>query len=185
MPRVGLRSRHQFLGICLAWTARGGVCLQVGEVGTVIRSTDYKTWTEISSGVSTMLTNVDMISATTAIAVGTSGTILKTTDGGVTWSSITGVTTEDVFGVSMVSPSVAYIAAQDGHVLKTTDGGTTWTDVGSTLSGIDAYTIDAYSSSVVYVAGKSGVAYRTTEIIGSATISKVQVILTQRRLRIR
>lgn len=139
------------------------VCVQVGAGGTVIRSSDYQTWTEGTSGVTTNLINVDMYSATTGIAVGMSGTILKTTDGGVTWSSITGVTTEDIYGVSMVSSTVAYIAAQDTHIFKTTDGGTTWTEIGSTLPGIDAYTIDAYSSSIVYVAGKSGVAYKTTD----------------------
>ncbi len=140
-----------------------GTCIQVGVGGTVVRTTDYQTWTEATSGVTANLLNVDMYSSTHAFVVGASGTLLKTTDGGVTWTNITGITSADLLGVSMVSTSIVYIAGQDGAVHKTIDGGTTWVNIGTSLSGIDAYTIDAYTSDIVYVAGAGGVAYKTTD----------------------
>jgi photosystem II stability/assembly factor-like uncharacterized protein len=155
----------------------GGDCIQVGANGAVIRSSDYVTWTVGSSGVSTTLLNVDMQSDTTAIAVGTGGTIIKTTDGGATWSSITGITTEDIYGVSYASATVAYLAAQDGHVFKTTDGGATWSDVGASLSGLDAFTIDAFNASVVYVAGKYGGAFKSTD--GGTTWSPLATMTSE------
>jgi photosystem II stability/assembly factor-like uncharacterized protein len=141
-------------------------CVAVGVDGALMKTSDYKTWSAVASGVTADLVNVDFY-ATTGFAVGMDGVILKTTDGGTTWTSIPGVTIENIFGVSVVSSSIAYVAAQDGHVYKTTDGGTAWTDVGSSLGGIDAYTIDTYSSTVVYVAGKGGRAYKSTD--GGAT----------------
>ena len=144
-----------------------GSCIQVGVNGTVVRTNDYRTWTEGVSGVTENLLNVDMYSSTLAVAVGMEGTLLKTVDGGLTWMSITGITSADLFGVSLVSSSVMYIAGSNGAVHKTIDGGTTWANIGMSLSGIDALSINAYTSDVVYVAGSNGVAYKTSN--GGAT----------------
>lgn len=142
--------------------ASSSTCIAVGVGGTIVRTSNDKTWATVSSGVTTNLWEVDF-SGSTGFAVGDSGVILKSTDSGATWTNITGVTTESLLGVSVVSSSVAYVAGQDGATLKTTDGGTTWTSLASGLSAFDAYAIDAYSATVAYVVGKAGGAYKTTD----------------------
>jgi photosystem II stability/assembly factor-like uncharacterized protein len=59
-------------------------------------------------------------------AVGNGGTILKTSDGGLTWiKQIPGVTNE-LSGVFFPEPSTGFIVGQGGLILKTTNGGNSW-----------------------------------------------------------
>lgn len=135
-------------------------CITVGDTGTILYTTDRYTWQEGTSGVATVLNDVDYYSSTLAIAVGNGGVILKSTDGGITWSSLTSSTTEDLYDVAMASATVGWAVGEDTKIMKTTDGGTTWTNVATT--GIDARSVDAVSTSVVWVAGKSGTVLRST-----------------------
>jgi photosystem II stability/assembly factor-like uncharacterized protein len=66
------------------------------------------------------------------IAVGTEGTILRTTDGGATWARQSSGTTAVLYGVSFVNADTATVVGYDGTtrlpvILRTTDGGATWT----------------------------------------------------------
>jgi photosystem II stability/assembly factor-like uncharacterized protein len=65
-------------------------------------------------------------------AVGDVGTIIKTTDGGLTWTIQNSGTTADLYSVffldALTGYAVGHIAAWNGCILKTTDGGATWTN---------------------------------------------------------
>ena len=85
-----------------------------------------------------------MIDADTATAVGGSGTILRTIDGGATWTPQASGTTNLLWGVAFVDANVGWVSGFSGTILHTTDGGATWTNepsgttnqlVGVALSG--------------------------------------------------
>lgn len=109
-----------------------GFC--VGDVGTIIRTTDGgKTW-----DVKTCVTGSDLNRVyfpnhgTIGYAVGDSGTILKTTNSGESWFQQQSNYSDVLLGVHFpVSDQIGYVAGA-GVVLKTTDGGGHWNPTGQT-----------------------------------------------------
>ncbi len=82
-------------------------------------------WILQNSGVTTRLMDVVMIDSSTAIIVGQSGTILKTTDAGRHWGPRASGTTNNLNSVSFANPAEAYAVGTD-VVCHTTDSGDTW-----------------------------------------------------------
>lgn len=72
------------------------------------------------------LNSVCFTDANTGYAVGAWGTILKTTDVGITWESQVSGTTESFESVCFPAPDTGFAVGRAGTILKTTDGGTTW-----------------------------------------------------------
>jgi len=60
-------------------------------------------------------------------AVGGSGTILHTSDGGVTWTPQTSGTGDDLNGVSFVDANNGWAVGGSGTIVHTSNGGVTWT----------------------------------------------------------
>jgi len=89
--------------------------------------TAQMSWEMQESGTSATLGDAFIIDSLTAFVVGSSGTILRTIDGGQTWEGQTSGTTETLWGVWFVSPDTGVVAGGNGTILMTTDGGTTWT----------------------------------------------------------
>ena len=73
------------------------------------------------------LSKVDFISPTIGWAVGDFGTILKTTDGGISWAIQSSGTTNDLFDVDLVDSDNGTAVGRNGTILSTTNGGETWT----------------------------------------------------------
>ena len=73
------------------------------------------------------MVSVFLTDATTGIAVGNTGTILRTTDGGTTWTPQTSGTTNNLTCVYFSDVNNGTIVGDNGTIIKTTDGGTTWT----------------------------------------------------------
>jgi len=84
-------------------------------------------WTEQVSGTTQDLRSVSAVDASTAWAVGTNYTILKTTDG-TTWNSQTegSPITDDLYGVDALDGQNAFATGDTGFVTKTSNG-TDWT----------------------------------------------------------
>ena len=70
------------------------------------------------------LRGVASVDAQTAIAVGDFGTILRTTNSGLTIPS--SGTSNHLAGVSLVAANVGTAVGDFGAILRTTDGGATW-----------------------------------------------------------
>lgn len=82
-----------------------------------------------------VLNGIDFVDASTGWAVGNTGTILRSDDGGHTWTSQVAPTDFDVQAVSFISDRVGWavaspddlpVAADSLVVLHTTDGGVHW-----------------------------------------------------------
>jgi photosystem II stability/assembly factor-like uncharacterized protein len=83
-----------------------------------------------TSGTTQDLSAVSFVNLDDGWAVGASGTILATTDGGVSWSPETSNTTVNLSGVSFVNASDGWAVGGAGTgsvILATVDGGADWT----------------------------------------------------------
>ncbi|MFI5252055.1 MAG: YCF48-related protein [Bacteroidota bacterium] len=129
------------------------------------------------------------VGADTIVAVGNYGTIIRTSNAGVTWNvqQMVNADTDNFNAVQFTSPLIGYVAGDDGVVLKTTDGGFTWVDQGFPLS-ISLYALYFSSSSNGWVTGMNGTIYKTTNggtswtaqnSLTNETIFSIQFVGTQ------
>ncbi|MCK4775447.1 MAG: T9SS type A sorting domain-containing protein, partial [Candidatus Krumholzibacteria bacterium] len=100
--------------------------------------------------------------AMTGTAVGYTGTILRTTDGGCSWTPQTSGTTSWLRGVWFTDAITGTAVGQSGTILRTTDGGTTWVPQTSGTTGhlIGVYLTDAMTGTCV---GNRGTILNTTD----------------------
>jgi hypothetical protein len=94
-------------------------------------------------------------------AVGEAGTLLASTDDGVTWTIASLPTAEDLYAVSFWDASRGIAVGLHGAAVLTTDGGATWRDVST---GLDAMNSDVtwLDRATVLVVGGAGTALRRT-----------------------
>jgi len=108
----------------------------------------------VSSG---LLQSVDVNSGTYyaagATTNGSSGTILKSTDG-TTWTPQVSSGSK-LNGISASDSSVAYAVGDNGTVQKTTNGGTDWSSQ-TTDSNYVLYGVDTVNATTAYAVGKNG-----------------------------
>ncbi len=126
-------------------------------------------WRQLLSGTTNNLNGVSFADANTGTAVGDSGTILRTTNGGASWIINSSRTTNTLNGVSFTDTNTGTAVGDSGIILRTTNGGTSWISDSSgttiTLNGV-CFT-DANTGTVV---GDSGTILRTTN--GGASWTK-------------
>ncbi len=91
-------------------------------------------WFSLNSGTTNSLNGIGFFTTDYVIAVGDAGTILKTTDGGVSWENITSGTSERLNSISVINNSIAVIAGDAGILLRTTDAGSSWQNITSNVS---------------------------------------------------
>ena len=103
----------------------------VGAGGFVARY-EYPSWTEQTSGTDADLYGLEFVDGQRGWAVGDAGTVLSTTEGGVTWGRRVGSTTGEVNGLYFVDENHGWAAVGwsmsgfPGELLHTSDGGATW-----------------------------------------------------------
>lgn len=83
-------------------------------------------WLRQTSGTTAKLRAISFADANVGTAVGDSGVILHTLDGGATWTRQTSGTTEILSGVSFADRNKGFVVGPSGIQLETTDGGATW-----------------------------------------------------------
>jgi len=72
------------------------------------------------------LRDVHVFNSNTAIAVGGSGTVLKTNDGGINWDSQPVGATYHLNSLYFIDDNTGWVVGFYGIILKTTDGGDNW-----------------------------------------------------------
>lgn len=83
-------------------------------------------WTQLNSGVVNDFYSVNFTSEDTGYVVGGNGTILKTTDGGISWNPQNAGTPAYLFSVFFVDSNNGIIVGDSGIVLKTINAGANW-----------------------------------------------------------
>ncbi len=85
------------------------------------------TWSTVGPSTSIpILHDVAFASSTTGVAVGHGGSIVRTTDAGLSWNTITSGSSSDLWEVDFLDANLGY-AVGDNVVLRTLDGGASWT----------------------------------------------------------
>ena len=100
------------------------------------------------------------LNSTTAIAVGQSGIVLRSTDAGASWQLVSTPISSSLRSVAASGPDDATAVGDNGTVAYTIDRGQTWT---SQTIGTSAWlsSVSFGSASVGYIGGES--AFRTTD----------------------
>lgn len=153
----------QYGGVHLTSIATQGesgiVC---GDGGTiVVTDPTVLKWRRIidtKAGDSTMLNRVEYIGPSLAIAVGTMGCIIRSTDNGATWQRVTSGTNENLLAIAVVSNDRVICVGTGGTALVSTDQGRSWAEqtVPTTLSFNDAFALSDGSLKAVGPVGLVG-----------------------------
>lgn len=80
-------------------------------------------WNLQNSNTTNHLYTVQFLNLNTGYAAGQYGTILKTTNGGLTWSLQNSKTTNDLYKVFFIDINTGWAAGQNRTIVKTTNGG--------------------------------------------------------------
>jgi photosystem II stability/assembly factor-like uncharacterized protein len=88
-------------------------------------------WSAANSGTINNLDGGYLLDSGVGFAVGDAGTILKTTDAGMTWASLTSGTTNTLYDVYFFDATQGVAVGDLGLILRTTDGGAGWQGVTS------------------------------------------------------
>lgn len=116
----------------VAFISNGTNGITVGENGLIFYTAiaNAGIWLQGTSGISSTINAIAFgavnTSNTTAIAVGNSGVILKSTDQGKTWTSKTSGTANHLYGVVGVTSTTFIAVGAGGTILISTDSGNTW-----------------------------------------------------------
>ena len=108
------------------------------------------------------LWDLHCIGTATCYAVGDSGTIVKTTNGGETWEGLNSGTRRFLLNVYCADMDTCWVVGGAGTILKTTDGGSSWepqiSGTSETLKGMDFV-----SESTGWIVGGGEIILKTTD----------------------
>jgi photosystem II stability/assembly factor-like uncharacterized protein len=93
--------------------------------------TVFGQWSAAISGTQNNLNGGYLLDSGVGFVVGDAGTILKTTDAGMTWAPLTSGTTNVLYEVYLFDATQAVAVGEQGLILRTTDGGAGWQSVTS------------------------------------------------------
>ncbi len=101
----------------------------------------YAGWEELPSPTPYDLRGLSFTSALTGTVAGVNGTILRTTNGGLSWAAQTGISTVDYYDVAFANDTAGVVVGGMGTILRTANGGSRWDTVQtnwlSTFMGLD------------------------------------------------
>lgn len=118
-------------------------------------------WSAQSSGTSNLLIGASFSDAMNGTAVGNSGTIRRTTNGGVTWSAQTSGTSATLWEVVMTDANTGTIVGDGGRIMRTTNGGSSWSTQTSGTSN-NLMGVSFVNANTGTAVGASGTIRRTT-----------------------
>jgi len=152
-------SNVRLTGVWFFDMVNGLVC---GELGTLYSTADGgKTWCKIPV-FGAELQDLGFCGKRIGYAVGLSGRILWTHDGGASWKEARPRTSRLLLGVSCVGEKLAWAVGLGGTILHSSDGGKTWElqDSGTASILLDVCFVDASNG---WAVGMAGVIVHTTD----------------------
>ena len=122
----------------------------------------YTGWYSLPVGTNVGLFSVFFTSPDTGYLAGMNGTILKTTNAGITWTPQNSGTGEFLHSVYFPKANTGYVAGSNGTIIKTTNAGITWTPLNSGTSEF-LYSVYFPKTDTGYVAGSNGTILKTID----------------------
>lgn len=141
-----------------------GASVRSASIGVVVgdRTIYFRTpaaWQPLAR--TEVLYGVYLVDDATGWAVGTGGTILKTTDGGASWTAQVSGTSATLYAVHFVDPLRGWVVGAGGTILATRDGGATWQRQEAGTSA-DLRSVWFTSANEGWIVGQGGLILRTT-----------------------
>jgi photosystem II stability/assembly factor-like uncharacterized protein len=168
------------------------LALFIGAYG-LFSQTNWE-WTTQQSGTTSALKDVYFVNNMTGWVVGAGGTILKTSDSGVTWTTQTSGTDQDLDVVHFIDENTGWItgggvSAQQAPLLKTTDGGENWQELSYGFNAVfvkDIFFIDAdvgwaIKSDSIYRSTDGGITWTGEDFaltVSVASLSNMEIFAT-------
>lgn len=112
-------------------------------------------WELVHSGALSALKDLHFVDDNKGWACGTSGYVLKTTDGGTTWNLLSLVPAQTLHEVYFINQDTGWVTGDNGIIFRTNDGGTNWVQA-SILSGNIFEGIHFVNSFVGWTSGHDG-----------------------------
>ncbi|MDY6857502.1 MAG: YCF48-related protein [Thermodesulfobacteriota bacterium] len=117
----------------------------------------YYKYTQNRNGLYFRLNAVHLVDGKVGFAVGNRGTILRTTNGGISWELLSCRTTRHLYGVHFYDKNVGIAVGSRGTIIRTMDGGEDWSRVVPYQYTVDPLTLRGVflsdSESAVVVGG--------------------------------
>lgn len=119
-------------------------------------------WEDVTPAGTPVLYEVFFVDEINGFAVGNSGTILNSQDGGQSWLPQTSGTGEDLFGVYFLTADFGFAVGRTGTILKTTNGGTNWDAKTAGTSTIFS-DVFIFEDSTIWIAGQDRLRYSSDD----------------------
>ncbi|MEW6553995.1 MAG: YCF48-related protein [Actinomycetota bacterium] len=126
-------------------------------------------WYQQDTGGSSFLFSVAAADAQNIWAVGSTGYIRHSADGGATWATQSSGTLEDLQEVCAADKNVAWAVGGYGTIVKTVNAGSTWSKQTSGTTNL-LMSVSAANASVAWAVGNNGMILKTTN--GGSTWKK-------------
>lgn len=139
----------------------GSTLVAVGDRGTILRSEDGASWTQVAVPLNVTLNALTFADASQGWAIGHDGAILHTTDAGKTWSvqRFEPALNQALLGIVALDAQRAVVVGGFGVLLSTSDGGKTWADVDAPAileEGLHLNAIARLGSGELFAVGETG-----------------------------
>lgn len=144
-----------------------------GSLGAIARSTDAGlTWQRFSTGITTVVYDIDFPDAQTVVAVCGGGIVLRSLDAGQSWTNMPAGIGTDIISIDFRDAMTGFAVQKPKYLLTTTDGGATWRDTSFTVNEltqvrfVDAGTGWLVSNSVgsVFKTVDGGMSWQSVEV---------------------
>ena len=106
-------------------------------------------------GTSRRLSGISFINVNTGTIVGDTGTVIHTTNGGISWSMQNSGTNQWLFDASYLDINNGFAVGNSGTILRTTNGGVSWVQQNSGVS-VSLYGLSFINLSTCTVVGAAG-----------------------------
>lgn len=89
-------------------------------------SSAYTQWNQLTTGTTADLRSLFFLNPNTGYSCGASGTVIKTTNGGINWSSLNSGLSDNLNSIYFLTPQTGYACGNAGKIIYTSNGGLNW-----------------------------------------------------------
>lgn len=148
-------------------THTGERFIVVGERGHILISDNGEDWTQVNVPVRAMLNRIRMHDSQTGWVVGHDGTVLGTSDGGLTWSLLhfDGEWGKPFYDVIFLDRQNGMVIGSNGRMIHTSDAGKTWEEAEGPVFdlGLHLNVILLLSDGTLFIAGERSLLARSSD----------------------
>jgi photosystem II stability/assembly factor-like uncharacterized protein len=121
----------------------------------------FSQWQTLNSGTSANLRAIYFTNPSTGFAAGSGGTLIKTTNSGISWAPLSSGLSSDINSVYFYNATTGLACGNSGNIIITTNAGSSWNPV---VSGVtdNLYAISFFNYSNGVCSGSSGTLLYTT-----------------------